>query len=640
MRFKYPKPDPEQPPLYTIEAELLRVRDLPEPARWAEEHFLLSSAYARPGKFRAYPWQREPINAVRDHETVILCGPTQTGKSLIAEIALAYCIDNLPTNALLIYSKKEVVEDVFVDRIIPMIRDIPVVRRYWDGKEKSLTRQKTRLTHMYMRVASSLVQSEVATWSSGLIYLSEVSKYRKRRGWDPVEAAKRRQEPYRVLGRHRAIYESSPLFSGDCLDQEMRAPGVTIRRPHVPCPHCEKYQRWSHRQVRELPGPDGVADHDPNRIREKLAAVYLCVFCKRRIEEKHRIFMAERIIWASDNEKIDRKGKIRGRKPTKAVAYQWNRFVDFSFTFTECLARYFSARRKGIEAVQLFMNEDMAEFWSTVPIQVAEDYLLTKKAGYRQFQAGDLPDSVLVVLGGVDTQDDGFYFVVNGYGRGMNKYLLRCGFVRVPKGETEESKDPRQLAYERLRAAIYAEPFRRRDGRQLDMRMGFIDRGGHRADDVDYICEHMPEFEPYIGLARPDPKKPLVDVSADGRHYNGQTQSLSVEMGRLLASNRFHLPDDIQPDYLEQVRNEYMEPKIDAYGNKRLVWVRIEPNHYRSCENYCHAAARYLDLESLLFDESTVAQLEAEPTGAGPPPERDDRRGGSDYFSRRAQKWW
>jgi len=241
MKLTLPKIQ-DSNPLYPIEREMGRIRDVPMPSKWAEEHFKLTSAFAHPGDLTLYVWQREIVNAIIIYNTIMICGPTQIFKSLAAEIMVAYCIDNLPMNCIFCYSKKDVVEDVFGDRIRPLIQEVPAIRKYWSGAEKDLTKRKMRLSHVIMRIASSEVRSDIATFSSGFIYGSEVSKWRKRRGWDPVEALKRRQEPYRILGRHKAIFESSPLFEGDCLDQEMHRPGVIILEPYMPCPHCKQYQ--------------------------------------------------------------------------------------------------------------------------------------------------------------------------------------------------------------------------------------------------------------------------------------------------------------------------------------------------------------------------------------------------------------
>ena len=622
--------------LRPIQIELMRIKDQPRPTTWARDHYRLTTAYARPGAMIPYRWQEEILDAILECDLVIQCAPVQVGKSLIAEIQVGWCIDNLPMNGIVIYAKKETAADMFADRIRPMIKEIPTIKKYWSGNDDDLTQKKMRMHHMFLRIGSAEVPSDIATWSSGLIYASEVSKYRKKRGWNPIESLKRRQEAYRIIGRHKAIFESSPLFVGDCLDEEMKQSGVLNLRAYHPCPHCGKFQVLTIRQVKEISNSRGEMDHDPGRILRDRAARYECIVCKQTIEEKHRIEMCARVVWAAEGEKIV-DGAVIGRKPTKKKSFQYSRFVDYSFTFAEALSRWFAAQRKGTEAMQTFMNEDMGEFWTEETIQISEDYLLKKKLPYRQFRDGEIPNEVLTLVLGSDGQDDGFYFVVSGFGRGMEKYLVRSGFIAVKKNETEDGKDPHQLAYERFRAGVFASPFIRKDGTELEIWFGFLDRGGHRSEDIDYICQRFNQIKPYIGSSRVDFKKPVVEQSSNGEWWMGQSMILSREVTGIMASARFHLPEDVTQDYLDQVRNEYIEPKIDTHGNKKLVYVKIEPNHYRSCENYVHAACKAQGLEALLFDPSTVATLTKRPAALTESAEPEDDSGDdrSSYFQGR-----
>jgi len=626
-------------PLHTAEIEQCRIRDMPAPIDWARKNFRLTTAYARPGAFIPYRWQIEIINAIAKYNSVIICAPTQTGKSLMAEIMVAWVIDCLPMNGIVIYSKKEVASDMFADRIRPMIQEVPAMKKYWSGNADDLTQKKMRLAHMFLRIGSSEVPSDIATWSSGLIYASEVSKYRKRRGWDPIESLKRRQEAYRIIGRHKSIMESSPLWVGDCLYEEMKRSGVLALKAYHKCPHCKKYQILTIKQVKEIPNAKKEYDHDPSRILTMSAARYECVYCRETIEENHRIEMAESMVWAAEGERIEN-GKVADRKQTDNISFQYTRFVDISYTFAEALSRWFGAQKKGTEAMQTFINEDMGEFWQDNTIQISEDYLQTKKREYRQYVDKEIPNDVLVLLISADCQDDGFYWIVNGYGRGMNKYLVRSGFVEAKKNESVDGKDPHQVAYERFAAAVFAQKYRRKDGRELEIYFGFIDRGGHRPDDVDYICQRIPQIKAYIGATRIDFKKPIIELSANGHWYMGQSMMLSREVTALIASDKFFLPSDVTPDYIEQVRNEYIEPKTDIYGNTKLVYVKIEPNHFRSCENMCLGAVKMNNIEEILFDATSIQTLVRKPETLTSEDESAPEAQ-SDYLaSRRGRRHW
>ena len=82
------------------------------PSAWAEEYFILmpGAGYASTGKLVLYPWQIEPLNAIAKYNSVIYCGPVQTGKSLIAEVAVWYCVDTYGFHGMFCYAKRDTVD--------------------------------------------------------------------------------------------------------------------------------------------------------------------------------------------------------------------------------------------------------------------------------------------------------------------------------------------------------------------------------------------------------------------------------------------------------------------------------------------------------------------------------------------------
>ena len=206
------------------ERESFRVLPIPLPSVWAEENFYLTegAGYSSTGRIVLYPWQREPLNAIYHYDRVILCGPVQTGKSLIGEMAVWWVVCNIPMHGMFLYAKRETVEDVFQDRIVPTIKGVPCIRALWDGNEEHLTQSKIKLRNLILRVASAQVQSDIASFAAGLIYASEVCKYKQamldtKNNYDVVKLLRGRQEAYGIMGKKKEILESSPRFRGDLL---------------------------------------------------------------------------------------------------------------------------------------------------------------------------------------------------------------------------------------------------------------------------------------------------------------------------------------------------------------------------------------------------------------------------------------
>ena len=179
------------------------------------------------------------------------------------------------------------------------------------------------------------------------------------------------------------------------------------------------------------------------------------------------------------------------------------------------------------ERMIIYQTECMARYHRIKSTQVSIGFIESHKGQY--WQHGDnnfIPDGPIAFTGGIDSQDKGFYYTVIGWGYMMKWWLIRHDYIHCPIDESEFLD--RSTVYAKLHAGIFAEPYRRKDGNAIEIRQWFIDRGGHRPEDVDYIVEHMPEVEAYIGMTQLNPKLPLVNKSDRGPFYLGQTESLSL----------------------------------------------------------------------------------------------------------------
>lgn len=582
--------------LYQEEADVLVQPEILSPVEWSESHFVLveGAGYASTGRLILYPWQREPVNAIAEYDRVIYCGPVQTGKSLIAECACWWVIDNYRMHSMYCYAKKDTVEDVFKDRIKPTIEEVPRLRRLWNGDPDNLTQSKIKLRSCIMRVASAAVRSDLATFSAGLIYASEVCKYREL-DYDVIKLLRGRQEAYGMTGRKKEILESSPVEEGDILHKEMFKTGVLNLEPYMPCPTCGTYQVLLLSQIKEIPNEKKEIDHNPDRIRQDDAAIYECVYCGQPIQEKDRIDIGERVVWAAKNEKISKEGKVIDRKKHLAVSFQWNRLVDYSFKFSECLARFFEASRAG-DPIKLrsFINEDLGQFSSLQAEQRSSSWMMTRIQKYTTHD-DTIPDGVLVVLCGIDTQDNGFYFVLRGFGAGKESWLLDCDWIPCDMQKDQNPDEVLKIVRERIsKRELYT-----KDGRRLFISMGMIDRGGHRAAFVDYLVSRLDNFYAYIGSA--DKLHPLVKQSRETGIIWGNTKNLSLIVNADSQKENWHLPEDIQKIYMDQFVRQYEREEYDRYGNTVKKWVSGGADHLRDCENYIIGAFIYLGLEDLVF---------------------------------------
>lgn len=583
------------------------------PSEWVEKNFVLGKGHARPGPVTLDPWQIEPVNSIADHQVTILCGCVQRGKSFMGECHLAWIIDNMPMNAMVCFAKRETVKDVFDERLRPMITDVPALAKYWNKDPEQLTLKKITLSHMIIRIASAEVKSDIATFSAGYIQGDEISKYPDK-DFDQIRALFGRQEAYRRRGTVRATMLSSPDSEGDPLHRLMFQRGVLNLDPYQRCPICGKWQILVDEQVKEIPTEAGEFDHNPDRIRRTEAAKYECIHCHKEIREGDRVAMSRLIAWAPAVEAISPDGTVAGKDGYTYASYTFNGFIDTSFTFAECLARFFSARQSpNPVSLKTYQNEDMARFAKTDARQFSTAWLQQKKTTYTQYgSTAAYPAGALVLTAGIDTQDTGFYYVIRAWGEGMVTWMVKHDFIECDM-KVEKYKNKEEILQLIIRHLVSEIP-PRADGVRLNISCGFIDRGGHRHKDIDYLCSRMMFLNAYTGTT--NNRAPLIERSKNGAYFLGHTENLSKMVEGYSEGELWHLPEDVTDDYCLQFLKQFWQEKIDRHGNRITEWMHGGQDHYRDCENLNIAAMVYLQLEQRMFDSTEIGKIREIPNQA------------------------
>lgn len=610
-KFNYPYE------LSTDEKSALEINDRPLITDWCEKNIeLVEGAYVYPGPIRFHPWQIFPVNSVLQYDKVMFLGPTQTGKSTLADMVMFYCQKVIKINGMVAYANKDTVETVFKDRLKLMIEKNKVLRDLWNGDENMLTVQRLRLKSCTWRVASAQNKNDIATFSAGVCIGSEVGKWEKAK-YNPVWLLKGRQGAYHAKNFKKLLLETTPYDPGDYMYQEVYSKGTLILTPHYPCPHCGTYQEYTDYQMKLR--DEKYKSADVIKRKKQDAVKYECINCGAEITEYDRGRIDDLVVWAAprierddfeqEAEHINSDGSIDGvpangkRDGVDSICFNWPRMVDINYQFWKCLADFFETKDTP-EKRKTYENEVMARYY----LQRSEKFSLAmiegKKGGYCQY-GGKIPDDVLVITLGIDTQDNGFYYVFVGWCKGLVWKILKHGFIYCP---IQEYKD-KALMYAKFRSGLYENPLIWQDGAEANFKRGLQDRGGHRPEDVDYICERMNGLNGYIGMTKPDSKKPLVYESDKADYYWGQTEVLSDLTGTIINSDDFFVPEDVGGEFIRQITRQYQISKKSIDGIIRSVWVHGGDDHYRDCLNLAYAAGKLLSLDKILTNDIACETL-------------------------------
>lgn len=626
--------------LYPAERRAFLLRERPLTLEWMEQNIkLVSPGYVFPGPFRARPWQREPMNAWHYWDTVLAAMSVQIGKSLtFADAPMYYGMSVLGINGMVAYSESDTVEGVFNLRMKDMIRENHVLRENWSGKEDDLTTANLKMSNCLWRIASAQNRNDLATFSAAICIGSEVAKWKRMKAYNPVLMFKGRSGAFHSSAQTKIILESSPFEIGDYLYIESHKTGCIVVRPHYQCPHCRHWQEWLDSQIklRKIDGKE--PDHRPERIREdgEKGVYYECLKCKEEITEEERAAADERVVWSApeiseedwkqkaetilDDGTITTRLEGGKRAGYDSILYQASRLVDVSYQFYKCLALFFESKNDP-EAKRTYDTETMARWPRRQSRKIEVSYLESKRVkGFFQYGKNHrIPPDVVALTFGGDTHDTGFYYTIFGWGYMMSCWLIRHDFIKCPIDPNQNH----QLVYAKFREAMYVEPLLWSDGTEADWKYGLIDRGGHRPEDVDCICKHMPNIKAYVGVAKADDKKPPVYKSETGPFFLGHTQVLSDFTGTLLGSDMMYFPEDTGADFFDQIWRQFFEKRINAKGEQQEVWIHgfagdkkktdeisgTGDDHYRDCFNLAYAAAKLAGLDKKLFNENICQTL-------------------------------
>jgi DNA-directed RNA polymerase subunit RPC12/RpoP len=594
--------------------QLLEIKPPPDIVQWGLESLEFKRpGYNSEGPFRLHKWQESPARAFMIYPRLLMVGTPQTGKSLIADLIMFYCMAILRINGMIAYSENKTVETVFKDRIRVMIESNDCLRKLWDGNEDNMTIDRVKLLNCAWRIASAFNKNTLATFAAGVTIGSEVGKWQKVK-FDPVLTLEGRQGSYYSNGFLRTVLETSAFEVGDYMYKEVFTSGTLIVHPHYKCPHCGHWQEWTDSQIK-------VKD-DKFRYEEimqyKFDAVYYeCVNCKKEITEQDRVRASEHVVWAAPEinqedfsqkaEVINKDGSIdgvleNGKRPgVETICYRWPRLVDTGYKFWQCLAAFFKAKNDPV-ALKTYEAEIMSRYKESRSGRVEISHIESKKSGYLK---NVVPDDVLVITAGFDTQDDGWWYAYVGWCFGLKWKILKHNHIPC---SIDMSKDHVKLL-SHFKTSLDSDKLIWANGIEADFRFAFMDRGGHRSEAVDYLCSRVPNLKAYIGLNKVDRVKPLIYESDKGDYHWGQTELLSEITGEIMESEDFFLPKDVSTEFIRQIMRQYRIKTVSPDGIVGSKWIHGGDDHCRDCLNMAYAAGKKIELDKILLDQTACETI-------------------------------
>lgn len=560
---------------------------------WAEEKRRLSSeSSAEPGPWRTTrtPYLREPMDAFTDPKVrrIVMVAASQVGKSEFINNCIGYIIDEDPGSILFVHPTTIDAKEYSKLRIAPMIRDCPSLRRKV-APAKSRESGNTLLQKTYpggiLTLCGSTEAHALASKPIRYVLGDERDRWATSAGneGDPWDLAMARQTTFYNA---KAVEVSTPTIKNASAIEASYAEG-TQEKWKSKCPHCGKYH--------EIQWEDIRYEYETTEINHKktykvTSVWYVCPECACVSDELTMKRQSAR--WVADNPEAYAQG-VR--------SFWLNAFVSQWASWTSIILKFLNAIGN-TRKLQVVYNTCFGQLWEDRGDLEDEDSLMARREEY----PAELPDGVLVLTAGVDTQDDRMEYEIVGHGHFGETWGIEKGIVM---GRPDDD-----ATWSKLDDLVFDRILRFSDGLGLPVSMSFVDEGGHFTQDVRRQCrarigkkvfciKGMPGADkPFT--APPKKQKIMVNKVAIGTCWQYQ---LGVDAGKQLIMDNLsvkkpgakycHFPrrDDYGSAYFTGLLSEHLVYKADK--RQPWVWDKI-PGHERNealdCRNYALAAFKAL----------------------------------------------
>lgn len=564
-------------------------------SEWADSNrVLVSESSAEPGAWRTdrAPYQREIMDSFTQPGIwqIVIMASAQVGKSEIELNMMGCAIDNDPGPMLYIQPTDKVAEDYSKRRIQPMINACPTLR---DKVFKQKSRDAANTITMKTFPGGSLAiigansPADLASKPVRYIFMDETDRFPPSAGTegDPQELAERRTETFRH--NRKIVKTSTPTIKGRSKIETDYMNG-TQEEWHTECPHCHTYSFIQFANIKfdkeDFKNERGDEDY------HVLSVGWECPTCKRLIPEH----VAKRLPakWVSRNPKALDNG-IRSFR-LNAFMSPWSDWKDIVWKFLKA--------HKDPEKLKTFHNTILGESWEVFTNSGLDETLFKRREHYES----EVPEGVLLLTMGVDTQDNRLEYEVVGWDRNGQSWGINRGII---PGRADAPGVWKEVD------SLLDREWKMKNGMRMRILATFIDSGGHFTADIYRQC------------ARRQSKRiwPIKGEGGEGKMYcrpmkrssgndGGIKFIIGVDQGKEgimyeagieeMGPGFMHFPLDQRAGYDKEYFKGLISERMVIHrrgGKSVIAWEKVyERNEPLDCRNYARAAYRFFNWH---FDE-------------------------------------
>ena len=539
---------------------------------WADHYRKLSpESSAEAGQWRTdrAEYQREIMDAFNepDIQRIIFMKSAQVGATEILLNVIGYYIDQDPAPMLIMQPTLAMAQAFSKDRLATMIRDSDKIRdcvKDARSRDSGNTVLSKKFAGGNLNIVGSNSASGLASRPIRIVLADETDRYESSAGTegDPISLATKRTTTF----WNKKIYMcSTPTIKG--LSRIETAFEESDKRYYnVPCPECNTKQILKWKNV--------IWDEDKPET-----AAYACQECGAVINESKKQWMLKNGEWIATVPKSDTAGFH-----ISELYSVWSTWADMAKNFLEA--------KKQPEMLKTWINTALGESWEEQGDTVEYETLLERRLNYDN---SAIPEEVLVIVAGCDTQKDRIEVTLTGFGRNYEAWVIDH---LIFWGDPNANNVWQDLD------AFLKKRFKTESERIIPISCTCIDSGGLSTNQVYQFTKPRQARRIFAvkGLSvagKPIANKPTFVGKNKAVLYGIGTDSAKEAIFARLTTDvdktTLHFPSDVDEEYFKQLTAEKRVAKF-VRGRKSLVWKQIRPrNEALDCLVYCFAAIYILN---------------------------------------------
>lgn len=396
-------------------------------SEWADTYRVLSpEAAALPGKWKtsAEPMAKGVMDCVTNPltEKVTVMAAAQVLKTEFVLNAIGYYAHGEPGPMLVVYPTVEAAEMFSKERLSPMLRDTPVLRKVFSEakyKDSSATILQKGFPGGRLSMVGANAPAGLASRPIRFVLCDEVDRYPasaggggKRGEGDPVGLAEERTSTF---ANRKIVLVSTPTTKGYSRIEASYEEGDR-REYQVPCPHCGVRQVISWKGVKW--DKDAEGEHDPGTAR------YVCQaphdpdtgeVCGKPWTEAQRQDAITKAAALPDM------GWVATRPFKGHASFHASQLSSKRVPLSQIVKKFLDAKGN-VESLKKWTNLSLAETWEEGGERADPDSLFARR---EQYAYDPLPEGVGMITAGVDIQANRWEGEVVGWGVGEESWSLQ-----------------------------------------------------------------------------------------------------------------------------------------------------------------------------------------------------------------------